>query len=165
MQGRCIQAPENSNLIEGEIYYLFPHGSLAFEASRFPRHGSHFGTYQKSRFEIIEERDVWPSEPKRPDKLPVLESGKVYEAELIWQKKCYSAPLSKYFIRSTDGCYANMQDCYFYDDSKLKQARGRYPIHWFTNIQEFGVKVIKELPRDRWKQMDLFNIDVSSDLV
>ncbi len=55
MRGICIQAPEKSNLIEGEKYYLFPHGNHAVEVSNFPHHGSHFGTYQKSRFQIIDE--------------------------------------------------------------------------------------------------------------
>lgn len=53
MQGLCIHAPDKSNLIVGETYYLYPHGGLAYHASRFPRPGSHFGTYQKSRFEIV----------------------------------------------------------------------------------------------------------------
>lgn len=165
MQGRCIQAPDKSNLVEGEIYYLFPHGGLAYNVSRFPHPGAHFGTYQKSRFEIIVEEDVMVQELKRPDKLPVLKSGKVYEAELIWKSKGAYAPLGKYYITSTEGCYANEQDCYFYDDSKLQKARGRYPIQWFTNLKEFGTENIKELPRESWKQMDLFNIDISSELV
>lgn len=54
MRGRCIQAPEKSNLVEGEIYYLFPHGGLAYNVSRFPHPGAHFGTYQKSRFELVD---------------------------------------------------------------------------------------------------------------
>ncbi len=54
MRGRCIQAPEKSNLVEGEIYYLFQHGGLAYNVSRFPDPGAHFGTYQKSRFELVE---------------------------------------------------------------------------------------------------------------
>lgn len=53
MRGRCIQAPEKSNLVEGEIYYLFPHGVLAYNVSRFPHPGAHFGTYQRSRFELV----------------------------------------------------------------------------------------------------------------
>ncbi len=54
MRGRCIQAPEKSNLVEGEIYYLFQHGGLAYNVSIFPHPGAHFGTYQKSRFELVE---------------------------------------------------------------------------------------------------------------
>lgn len=58
MRGICIQAPEKSNLINGKEYYLFPHGSHAVEASLFPHPGSHFGTYQKSRFQIIDEQKI-----------------------------------------------------------------------------------------------------------
>lgn len=66
MRGRCIQAPEKSNLVEGEIYYLFPHGGLAYNVSKFPHPGAHFGTYQKSRFELV---DVVVDAPaKVPDK-------------------------------------------------------------------------------------------------
>lgn len=54
MQGRCIQAPEKSNLAVGEIYYLFSHGGLAYNVSRFPHPGAHFGTYQKNRFELVD---------------------------------------------------------------------------------------------------------------
>ena len=54
MRGHCIQAPEKSNLVEGEIYYLFQHGGLAYNVSRFPHPGAHFGTYQKNRFELVE---------------------------------------------------------------------------------------------------------------
>ncbi len=163
MRGKCIDPSSSTNLKANEIYYLYPAGGSSYHVSRFPRPGSHFGTYQKSRFDIIEE-EAWPPEPKKPDVLPVLESGKVYEAELVWKKEGYNAPLGKYFIRSTYGCYTNMQDCYFYDDSTLKQARGLYPIHWFTNIKEFGVEAVKELPQKDWKQMDLFNLSIISKL-
>lgn len=54
MRGRCIQAPDKSNLVEGEIYYLFQHGGLAYNVSRFPHPGAHFGAYQKSRFELVD---------------------------------------------------------------------------------------------------------------
>ncbi|MCL1701599.1 Holliday junction resolvase RecU [Lysinibacillus sp. Bpr_S20] len=67
MQGRCIQAPEKSNLVEGEIYFLFPHGGLAYNVSKFSRPGSHFGTYQKSRFEVISE-DATEVEEKHDEK-------------------------------------------------------------------------------------------------
>lgn len=156
MRGRCIHAPEKSNLVEGEIYFLYPHGGLAYDVSRFPHSGSHFGTYQKSRFEVI--TGEGPTEPSKPLEPSMLEEDKVYEAELIWRKEGYSSELGKYFIRATDGCYANKRDCYFYADPELKLPKGRYPLHWFTNIQEHGVEIIKELPREQWQQMDLFNL-------
>ncbi len=53
LQGKCINANASTNLIVGEIYYLFPHGGLAYEVSRFPHVGSHFGAYQKSQFELV----------------------------------------------------------------------------------------------------------------
>ncbi len=39
---------------KGELYYLFPHGGHAYCASRFPRPESHFGTYQKNHFELVD---------------------------------------------------------------------------------------------------------------
>lgn len=156
MKGRCIQAPEKSNLAEGEIYYLYPNGGAAYNVSRFPSPGSHFGTYQKNRFEVITEE--CPLEPSSSLEQLELEEGMVYEAELIWKRDGYCADLGKYFIRATYGCYANKHDCYFYADPELKKQIGRFPLHWFTNIHERGVEVIKELPQEQWQQMDLFNI-------
>lgn len=54
LQGKCIDAGACTNLKVGEEYYLFPHGGLAYNVSRFPHSGSHFGTYQKSRFELVD---------------------------------------------------------------------------------------------------------------
>ena len=54
LQGKCIEAGACTNLKVGEEYYLFPHGGLAYNVSRFPHSGSHFGTYQKSRFELVD---------------------------------------------------------------------------------------------------------------
>jgi len=161
MQGKCIDPNGSANLKVEGIYYLFPHGGSAYEVSNFPRLGSHFGIYQKSRFEIMSTNEL-STEPKKPNKLPLLEAGKVYEAELIWRKKGYSTQLGKYFITSTKGCYVNEQDCYFYSDIELKDAIGRFPLHWFTNIREYNSEEIKEeikeLPREQWQQVDLFNL-------
>jgi hypothetical protein len=54
LQGKCIDANTCTNLKVGEVYYLFPHGGSAYEVSRFPYVGSHVGTYQKCRFELVE---------------------------------------------------------------------------------------------------------------
>ncbi len=54
LQGKCVDAGASTNLKVGEVYYLFPHGGLAYNVSRFPHSGSHFGTYQKSRFNLVE---------------------------------------------------------------------------------------------------------------
>ncbi|MGE7112709.1 hypothetical protein [Lysinibacillus sp. NPDC047702] len=54
LQGKCIDAGACTNLKVGEEYYLFPHGGLAYNVSRFPHTGAHFGTYQKSRFELVD---------------------------------------------------------------------------------------------------------------
>lgn len=54
IRGKCIDAGACTNLKVGEEYYLFPHGGLAYNVSRFPHSGSHFGTYQKSRFELVD---------------------------------------------------------------------------------------------------------------
>ncbi|KOY81310.1 hypothetical protein I6G82_02530 [Lysinibacillus macroides] len=51
--GRCVDPGPSTNLKKGEVYYLFPHGVLAYYASRFPRAESHFGVYQRSRFELV----------------------------------------------------------------------------------------------------------------
>ena len=54
LQGKCVDAGACTNLKVGEEYFLFPHGGLAYNVSRFPHPGAHFGTYQKSRFELID---------------------------------------------------------------------------------------------------------------
>ncbi|WP_197232102.1 hypothetical protein [Lysinibacillus sphaericus] len=160
MQGKCNVPNGSANLKFGGVYYLFPHGGSAYEVSRFPRLGSHFGVYQKSRFEIITTKGS-STEPKKPDKPLLLEVGKIYEAELIWRKTGYSTPLGKYFITSNKGCYENDQDCYFYSDVELRNAKGRFPLHWFTDIREYNSEaikeVVKELPREQWQQVDLFS--------
>ena len=53
-KGKCVDAGACTNLKVGEDYYLFPHGGLAYNVSRFPHSGAHFGTYQKSRFELVD---------------------------------------------------------------------------------------------------------------
>jgi len=52
-KGKCVDAGVCTNLKVGEEYFLFPHGGLAYNVSRFPHPGAHFGTYQKSRFELV----------------------------------------------------------------------------------------------------------------
>ncbi|MEA0552941.1 hypothetical protein U1P98_04355 [Lysinibacillus irui] len=54
LQGKCIDNGGSINLTKGEVYYLFPHGGHAYCASRFPRPGSHFGTYQENHFELVD---------------------------------------------------------------------------------------------------------------
>ncbi|WP_313150847.1 hypothetical protein [Lysinibacillus capsici] len=54
LQGKCVDTGGSTNLTKGELYYLFPHGGHAYCASRFPRPGSHFGTYQKNHFELVD---------------------------------------------------------------------------------------------------------------
>ncbi|MGE7115015.1 hypothetical protein [Lysinibacillus sp. NPDC047702] len=53
-KGICVDAGACTNLKAGEEYFLFPHGGLAYNVSRFPHPGAHFGTYQKSRFELVD---------------------------------------------------------------------------------------------------------------
>lgn len=53
-QGKCIDTGGSTILRKGELYYLFPHGGHAYCASRFPRLRSHFGMYQKDRFELVD---------------------------------------------------------------------------------------------------------------
>ena len=63
-KGKCVDAGACTNLKVGEEYYLFPHGGLAYNVSRFPHSGSHFGTYQKSRFELIDAAMELPKQIK-----------------------------------------------------------------------------------------------------
>lgn len=160
LQGLCIDAGSSTNLQQDNIYYLVPHGGQAYHVSRFPRVGSHFGTYQKERFKIVEAQEDWPSEPVKPKKPKTLEIGKVYKAELIWTSKGYSCStqLGTYFIAAINNCYACATDCYFYLDAALQQPKGRFPLHWFADIQEYDEKIIVELPRSEWSQMDLFSV-------
>ncbi|MGE7114689.1 hypothetical protein [Lysinibacillus sp. NPDC047702] len=53
-KGKCVNAGVCTNLKVGEEYFLFPHGGLAYNVSRFHHPGAHFGTYQKSRFELVD---------------------------------------------------------------------------------------------------------------
>ena len=159
LQGVCVDSGSSTNLQIDEIYYLFPHGGQAFNVSRFPREGSHFGTYQKDRFQIVAPTKDWPIEPVQPLEPTQLEKGKVYKAELMWRSKgySYSTPLGTYFIAAIDNGYACKTDCYFYKDAALQQPKGRFPLRWFSNIQEYDETVIVELPRNEWQQMDLFS--------
>ncbi|MFJ7953932.1 hypothetical protein ACIQZG_20740 [Lysinibacillus sp. NPDC096418] len=157
MQGLCINAPDKSNLVVGETYFLYPHGP-AYHASRFSRPGSHFGTYQKKYFEIVagvavEAVEEWPPEPVQPAEPPRLDKGKIYEAELIWRRNSYGAQLGNYFITAINNCYSCKSDCYFYAAAALQQPQGRYPLHWFINIREYGIDVAVELPQDQWQQL------------
>ena len=148
MRGICIDSGGSVNIKIKEVYYLFPHGGFAFDVSNFSDSGLHLGTYQRSRFKIItvdeKVEKIYPSEPMKNKEMPVLEEGKVYEAELVWKKEGYRTPLGKYFIRATYGCYANKNDCFFYTDAELKEARGRFPIHWFANIREYDLERVKK---------------------
>jgi len=54
LQGKCVDIGGSTNLVKGEVYYLFPHGGQAYCASRFPQSGSHFGAYQKNHFELVD---------------------------------------------------------------------------------------------------------------
>ncbi|MFY0521618.1 hypothetical protein ACOMCU_27985 [Lysinibacillus sp. UGB7] len=160
MQGLCMDSGNSTNLQNGDIYYLFPHGGQAFNVSRFPRKGSHFGTYQKDRFKIVEDEDKWPQEPVKPNNQQTLEKGKVYKAELVWRSKGYaeSTQPGTYFIAAVNNCYVCKTDCYFYLDAERQQPKGRFPLHWFTNIQEYDENAVVELPRNEWRQMNLFGI-------
>lgn len=159
LQGVCVDSGSSTNLKIDEIYYLFPHGGQAFNVSRFPREGSHFGTYQKARFQIAEPVNDWSIEPVQPVEPTQLEKGKVYKAELIWSKKGYSydTPLGTYFITAINSGLTCKTDCYFYKDATLQRPQGRFPLHWFTSIQEYDENIIVELPRNEWQQMDLFS--------
>ncbi|WP_431810829.1 hypothetical protein [Lysinibacillus capsici] len=161
MQGKCIQAPEKSNLVEGEIYYLFPHGSSAFEVSRFPHTGSHFGTYQKSRFEIVAE-DVTVTEIQTKET-----QLKKYLARVIKPPSHFYRVGEEYIVTdpSENGYYSvflkSRPDC---------APVGSYLTECFDIIGPFELIeepvqkqkneteiVIKELPQDQWQQIDLFS--------
>lgn len=163
MQGRCIQAPEKSNLIEGEIYYLFPHGNLFFEASRFPHSGSHFGTYQKSCFEIItEDFTDTPIEEIKTDIHP-----KKYLARILKPPSYFYRVGEEYIITEQDenGYYS-----IFLKSRPNYAPVGAYKTNFFEIIEPFlethaesvpkqkVEPVLIELPQDQWQQMNLFSI-------
>lgn len=156
LQGICIEITTSTNLEKGEVYYLFPHGPTAFHASRFPRPGSHFGTYQRRYFEIIDKsKEEWPPEPPKPLEILALDKDKIYEAQMVWRSKGYSygTDLGIYYIKPV-----GLSDCYFYRDAALLHPKGRFPLHWFENIREYGEESEKELPQDQWQQIDMFSI-------
>lgn len=164
MQGRCIQAPEKSNLVEGEIYFLFPHGGLAYNVSKFPRPGSHFGTYQKSRFEVIAEdatevQLLTVEEEKHDEK---------YLARIVKPPSHFYLVGEEYIITQPDenGYYS-----VFLKGRPDYAPVGSYKTECFEIISAFEMAAVQvpeqkneiepvksELPREQWQQMDLFSL-------
>lgn len=161
MQGKCIQAPEKSNLVEGEIYYLFPHGSSAFEVSRFPHAGSHFGTYQKSRFEIIAE-DVTEIQTRETQL-------KKYLARVVKPPSHFYRVGEEYIIteKSENGYYS-----VFLKSRPDHAPVGSYLTECFEIITPYEttevniipkpivetIPVLIELPPEQWQQMNIFDL-------
>lgn len=137
MRGRCIQAPDKSNLVEGEIYYLFPHGGLAYNVSRFPHPGAHFGTYQKSRFELV---DVASDE--------TVKAPKKYLARVV-KPPSHSYLIGEEYIITEPGANG-------YYSVFLKNRPSVAPVGSFKNIrcfeyiepfEEVNANLVNEIPK------------------
>lgn len=128
MRGICIDDTNSANLKKGEIYYLFPHGELAYYASRFDSEKSHFGAFQKNRFQIIDEK----SQFKKGDCL------KAY----LWKEDKFLAKGHYYLkIASNDGEYA-----YVYDDPRFKVCLGG---RFIKNFKDFEKHDPDMLPQEK----------------
>lgn len=173
MKGVCIDDSMTTVLVAGETYFLVPHGSENVYVSRFPRSGSHFGCFQKSRFELVNETVDLPNEPTAYDMsdqkvIPVLQDNRIYKARLFTNPKNYPVKLGIYYISQTTYLKKpSKTDCYFYSDPKLQKFEGRFPIAWFTDFEEITSDAVTEnepkqkeveLPKDHWEQLDLFSI-------
>ena len=63
MRGICIDNEAADVLQVGAVYYLFDHGPNNFYVSRFDNPNAHFGSYEKRRFELIQDE-------AEPEELP-----------------------------------------------------------------------------------------------
>lgn len=128
IKGKCVDNTNLLKVIVGEEYFLFPNGENYYYVSKFPNIKAHIGCYQKERFKEVKY---------------AFESNKVYLADLIWRSNGYkSAELKKYFIVS------KKSHAFFYHDKDLKKLGGCFPLHWFSNFEEYiykeGMETVKE---------------------
>jgi hypothetical protein len=133
LQGICIDPGQTVVLEKGKNYFLFPNGTQHYYVSKFPNKHAYKGCFQTKYFQIIQ-KEEWSNEPDV--KALGLDQGKVYKANLIWRRPGYkSTELQEYYVRpkTTNG--------YFYKDSNLKECNGCFPLHWFANFMEVGLKV------------------------
>ncbi|MBO0962515.1 hypothetical protein J1P26_22735 [Neobacillus sp. MM2021_6] len=139
LQGICIDTGYTAVLQKGTSYYLFPNGDNHYYVSKFPNEGAHMGCFQERYFQVLEE-EQWPDEPEI--RLVSFDPEKLYKARLIWRKRGYkSVELKNYYIKS------KVTHGYFYSDMALKECRGCFPLHWFTDFQETILDIIdQEIP-------------------
>jgi hypothetical protein len=136
LQGVCVDPGPSAVLEKGTSYYLFPNGSMHYYVSKFPNRNAHKGCFQAQYFQIIE-KELWPEEPLQ--KMSNLDPEKLYKATLIWRKQGYqSTKLTDYYIKpkKTHG--------YFYHDSNLNNFGGCFPLHWFSDFQEYDLDIIDQ---------------------
>ncbi|KOS64650.1 hypothetical protein FJQ98_14245 [Lysinibacillus agricola] len=109
---------------------MFPHGGLAYNISRFSRPGSHFGTYQKSRFEIIAE-DATEVSPLVVD---ANENPKKYLARIVKPPSRFYLVGEEYIIiePSDNGYYSVFLKC-----RPDKAPVGSYKTKYFDIIAPF----------------------------
>jgi hypothetical protein len=136
LQGVCVDSGQSAVLQKGTSYYLFPNGVNHFYVSLFPNPNAHKGCFQKAYFQIIE-KELWPEEP---EVIPVgLDPEQIYKAQLTWRKPGYkSVELKDYYIRP------KKTHCYLYQDSRLEDCRGCFPLHWFTNFEPYFHEIVLE---------------------
>jgi hypothetical protein len=139
LQGVCVDSGQSAVLEKGTSYYLFPNGSKHFYVSKLPNASAHKGCFQAKYFQVID-KELWPEEPEIV--AHALDTEKVYKANLIWRKPGYrSTELKTYYVQP------KMTHGYFYHDSNLKRCGGCFPLHWFSDFQEYDLDIIdQEVP-------------------
>lgn len=159
LEGMYKGKDQGGILTFGDIYFLFPNGSLSYYVSRFPNPKAHFGCFDKSLFDVLD--NLGNSEPEK--KKIILDQNKVYSAKLIWRREGYSnIPLKQYFITP------NLTHCYFYSDRQQTHCLGSFPIHWFEDFREVTpdkttnniieeTRNVDSLDLFTWEQLSLFD--------
>lgn len=162
MRGICVNNEAADVLQVGAVYYLFEHGPNNYYVARFDNPNAHFGSYEKRRFELIEDEAAATDEPPA-DHIPVLNREKVYSARLIYRKPGYDfIKLGTYYIEPLQ------THARFYHDPQMQRLGGCFPLHWFDDFKEHepGAPVVEvvepepepeELPPEKWEQTTIFD--------
>ena len=163
MQGICVDASASNVLQKGERYYLFSSSAGYVYASRFPRKQSHFGCFQQSRFEIMEQPVV------ERTRNTILQEGLIYSARYTGQLKHFLS-VAVIYIGSTHGPYYHENNCYVYADFAKTKLLGRGTIRDFEKVEavhapvvcteertlDVKVSILPPDPEEEFEQLTLF---------
>lgn len=151
----CIDDSCSNTLAKGTVYYAFSHTDSAYYISHFPRKGSHFGAFQRERFEGFVENESPSAE--------AINNRIIYQANYIGECRHYKRALI--FIGDTYGPYKTASSVYVYADAEGKKVLGRASKKDFVNLREpvmdtqfdVGVKVaiLPPEPAEKFEQLVL----------